>query len=343
MIRTDVIVIGAGPIGLELAVALKRAEVDYVQIEAGQIAEMIYRFPPLMRFFSSPERIAIAGVPIHTIDQSKCRREEYLAYLRSIVEQFDLEVNAFERVIDIVPERGGFKVITENRWSERHDYHAGRLVLATGGTSRPRELGVPGEDLPHVGHDLRDPHYYFRRRVLVVGGRNSAVEAALRCFHAGADVTLSYRRDAFPKSVKYWLLPEINMLIDTGRIHGHFETMPKSITTNHVTLRSLTDGDDIYVTADEVLLMIGYEADMSLFEMAGVKLVEPQREPVFDEATMETNVPGVFVAGTAVAGTQRRYTIFLENCHEHVDRIVAALTGRPAPPVKRVRFEEPET
>jgi thioredoxin reductase (NADPH) len=292
-----------------------------------------------MRFFSSPDRIAIAGVPIHTPGQAKCLREEYLAYLRTVVEQFDLEINTFQRVIDIVPERGGFRLQSEMRWGERKVYHVKRIVLATGGTARPRELGIPGEDLPHVGHRLEDPHRYFRRRLLVVGGRNSAVEAALRCHHAGAEVTMSYRGDAFPESVKYWLRPEINMLIETGAIHCHFETIPTVISSNHVALRPVEDGDEIYVRADEVLLMVGYEADMTLFELAGVNLTGPQRRPEFDERTMETNVPGVYVAGTACAGTQERYRLFIENCHVHVGRIVAALTGQPPPEEPGARAE----
>jgi thioredoxin reductase (NADPH) len=339
----EVAIIGAGPIGLELAVALKRGGIDYVHIDAGQIAETIYRFPPDMRFFSSPERIAIAGVPIHTPDQSKCTREQYLAYLRSVVEQFELEVNTFERVIDITPSSGGFRLVTESRWKHRTEYGVRKIVLATGGTARSRRLGIPGEDLAHVSHELADPHRYFKRRVLIVGGRNSAVEAALRCHHAGAEVEMSYRRDAFPTSVKYWLLPEIRMLIETGAIHCHYETMPTMITADHVALRSVEGGEELYVPADEVLLMVGYEADMSLFETAGVRLIEPQRQPDFDERTMQTNVPGVFVAGTACAGTQAHYRVFLENCHVHVERIIAALKGEAAPDTEAQTFVQPET
>jgi len=338
---TDVAIIGAGPIGIELAVALKQAGLDYLHLEAGQIGQTIYDFPPQMRFFSSPQRIAIAGVPIHTADQSRCRREEYLAYLRSVVEQYDLEINTFQRIIDIVPEHGGFRLVGETSRGERRTHHTKKIIIATGGTSRPRTLGIPGEDMPHVDHHLRDPHRYFRRRIVIVGGRNSAVEAALRCHHAGADVTMSYRGEAFPPDVKYWLLPEINMLIDSGRIHCHFETLPKAITATHIALRPIDGGEAIYVPADEVLLMIGYEADTTLLELAGVRLEGAERSPVLDERTMQTNVPGVFIAGTLSAGTQTDYGTFLENCHIHIPRILAALTA--APPEAPPKTTQPET
>jgi thioredoxin reductase (NADPH) len=191
-------------------------------------------------------------------------------------------------------------------------------------------LNVPGEDLPHVSHYFQDPHTYFRTRLLVVGGRNSAVEAALRCYQAGAEVSLSYRRaELDPREVKYWLLPEINALVSSGRIAGHFSTVVRRITPTHVTLEA-PDGRTSELPADFVLLMIGYEADMALCHAAGVELSEPGRKPVHDPRTMQTNVPGVYVAGTVVAGTQAHYRLFIENCHVHVERIVAALSGRAA-------------
>ena len=345
---TDVAVIGAGPIGLELAVTLKRRGIDYLHFDGRQIGHTISWFAPGTRFFSSNERIAIAGVPLQTVDGGKCTREQYLTYLRTVVQQFDLDVRTYEPVVGI---DGGtssdpFTLTTKHPGGERR-YHADKIVLATGGTDRPRRLDVPGEDLPHVNHYFDDPHKYFRKRVLVVGGKNSAVEAALRCHHAGAQVSLSYRRAKLPhKSIKYWLLPEINGLADSGRIQAYFSTVPAEITPTHVRLDPWSDPDAApdptfsfaaappqprTIPADFVLLLIGYRADMSLCRMAGVALAGPTETPIFDPHTMETNVPGVYVAGTAVAGTQDKYRVFIENCHVHVDRIVAALTGAPEP------------
>jgi thioredoxin reductase (NADPH) len=345
---TDIAVIGAGPIGLELAVALKREGFDYLQFDARQIGYTISWFAPQTRFFSSNERIAVAGVPLQTPDGGKCTREQYLTYLRTLVQQFDLDVRTYEPVvaIDRLP-GGGFTLTTRAAGIPRR-YRANRIVLATGGTDRPRRLDVPGEDLPHVSHYFDDPHKYFRKRVLIVGGKNSAVEAALRCHHAGAHVSLSYRRPKLPsRSIKYWLLPEINGLMESGRIQGHLGTVPARITPTHVELEQWTDPDapphpalpfaaagarGRSVPADFVLALIGYQADMTLARLAGIELDGKLERPVYDERTMETNVPGVYVAGTAVAGTQDKYQVFIENCHVHVDRIVAALTGAPTPP-----------
>jgi thioredoxin reductase (NADPH) len=326
----DVAVVGAGPIGIEMAVALKREAINYVHLDAQQIGYTISWFAPQTRFFSSNERIAIAGVPLQTADQSKASREEYLAYLRSVVQQFGLKINAYERVIGIKRERDGFRVTSERAGQQRR-YSCRRLILATGGTDRPRRLSIPGENLPHVSSYFRDPHTYFGQRLLIVGGKNSAVEAALRCYQAGAQVSLSYRRNQLPeKSIKYWLLPEINGLIKSGRIAAHFDTTPIQITPSHVTLQRR--GEQYDVAADFVLQLIGYEQDNKLFKLAGVQLHGDCGAPVFDEQTMETSVPGLYVAGTAVGGTQEKYTVFIENCHVHVERIVNALRGTAPPP-----------
>ena len=330
----QVAVIGAGPIGLELAIALKRAGISYLHFDARQVGYTISWFPPQTRFFSSNERIAIAGVPLQTADQNKATREEYLAYLRRVVVQFDLDVRTYEPVVGIVRRDGGFDLTTRPAGGDR-TCRVGRVVLATGGTDHPRLLHVPGEDLPHVSHYFDDPHRYFRRRVLVVGGKNSAVEAALRCHHAGAHVSISYRRARLPdKSIKYWLLPEINGLISAGRITAHFDTLVERITPTQVALAPSPWAGDrpaVTVDADFVLLLTGYVQDTRLFELAGLDLDGDCRAPRHDPGTMETTVPGVYVAGTAVGGTQEKYTVFIENCHVHVDRIVAALTGAQAP------------
>jgi thioredoxin reductase (NADPH) len=339
-VDADIAVVGAGPIGLELAVALKRAGIDYVHFDAKQIGYTISWFAPQTRFFSSNERIAIAGVPLQTPDQQKATREQYLAYLRGIAMQFDLRVRTYEPIVRIERSGGGFVLTSRHRGGQRTT-RVKRLVLATGGTDHPRRLNIPGEDLPHVSHYFQDPHAYFGKRLLIVGGKNSAVEAALRCHGAGAQVAISYRRDRLPeKSIKYWLLPEINGLVSAGRIEGYYQSVPIAITPAHVTLKR---GDERFdVPADFVLLLVGYEQDNTLFRIAGVEIRGDCGAPVFDEATMETNVPGLYVAGTAVGGTQDKYTVFIENCHVHVERIVAALTGA-APPATPAPVAQPES
>ncbi len=339
--KAEIAIIGAGPIGIELAVGLKRAGIEYLHFDARQLGHTISWFAPQTRFFSSNERIAIAGVPLVTADQSKATREEYLAYLRMVVEQFDLQIRTYEPVVGIQKDGEGF-VLKTKRWEKETQYRARKLVLATGGTERPRRLGVPGEELGHVSHYFNDPHRYFRKNLLIVGGANSAVEAALRSYHAGAHVAISYRGGGFDAgSIKYWLLPEINGLIGAGKIRGYFNSTVSEILRDRARL-TINNGEEVDVAADFVLLLIGYEADMNLCRMAGVELEGAGQMPKFDAATMETNVAGVYVAGTAVGGTQERYRLFIENCHVHVERIVAALTGS-APPAAPMPVEQPES
>ncbi len=336
--KTDVLVVGAGPIGIELAIALRQAGIDYVQLEKGQVGQTISWYPRLARFFSSADRIAIAGAPLYTPAQDKATREEYLLYLRALVAQFDLEVRTYERVTTI-RRAHGFEIESICELTGVHrSYRARRVVCVIGDMHMPRLLGVPGEELPFVSHYFESPDPYFQRRLLIVGGRNSAVEAALRCHHAGARVTLSCRAPELPEeSIKYWLLPEIRGLCRTGAIRFLPGTQVRAIEKGRVLLRQ--QERELEVDADFVLLLTGYLMDGSLLEGAGVELCGEQRVPRFDPATMETNVPGLYVAGTATAGSQRPHRIFIENSHEHVVRIVAALTGRspppPSPPTRR--------
>jgi thioredoxin reductase (NADPH) len=337
-IETDVLIVGGGPIGIELAIALKARGIAYVQLEAAQIGSTIGWYAPQTHFFSSPERIAIAGVPLQTLDQTKATREEYLNYLRAVVLQFDLRIETFERLISLRKAADGWFEATSVRAAGERRWRARNVVLAIGDMHRPRRIEVPGEDQPHVSHYFGDPHQYFRRRVLIVGGQNSAVEAAIRCYRVGAQVTLSYRgRELDEKRIKFWLLPEIRSLIRDGRLTYLPNTVVREIRGDRVLLDPPGE-----VEADAVLLLTGYEQDTDLFEQAGVTLDGAGRRPRFDEQTMETNVPGLFVAGTGSAGTQLGgVKEFIETSHVHVDRIVAALT-RSAPPHEVAGWELPE-
>jgi thioredoxin reductase (NADPH) len=330
---TEAAIIGAGPIGLEVACELRRAGIPYLHFDKGQIASTIAWFPQGMTFFSSNDRIAIAGLPIQTLHQAKCSKEEYLAYLRSVALAFDLKVRTYEEVTAIDAQPGGGFVLTSRNSAGIQRHSVRRVVLAIGDMAGPRLLGIAGEELAHVSHYFEEPHRYFRQKLLIVGGKNSAAEAALRCYHAGAEVTLSYRGAEFPpNSVKYWLLPELSGRIQRGEIGCYFRTAAAAISPTHVTLARCGGGGSLKVEADFVLLLVGYLADSRLFRMVGVKLSGETGAPVFDEQTMETNVPGLYVAGTATAGTQQSYRIFIENCHIHALRIAAALRGAPPPP-----------
>lgn len=329
----DAAIIGAGPIGLELAAHLKRAGVHYIHFDARQIANTMTWWPRNTPFFSTTERLSIAGVPIQNNHQGRITGEDYIAYLRSVVELFDLQVHSYEPVTAIARVDDGFVLDTGPQTGPQR-YGARRVVLALGDMHYPNRLGIPGEDLPHVSHYFRDPHDYFRRRLLIVGGKNSAVEAALRCWRAGSQVTIAYRKPKFDEErVKHWLLPDLHAQIEAGNIRFLPETTPLAIRPGCVELAQvragvIQPGEPLQHAADFVLLATGFHGDQRLLEMAGVQLVGENRVPVFDPQTMESNVPGLFLAGTVAAGIQQRYTLFIENCHEHTTRIAAAITGQ---------------
>lgn len=329
----EVAVVGAGPIGIETAIALQEADIDTALFEAQQIGHAISNWPPDTRFYSPPERIALAGVPVHTRDQLSTTGEEYLPYLRMLVEQFELRLHNYEPVLNIERVEGGFLLHTRPRSGDRL-YLCRFVVVATGGTAGPRKLGIPGEELPHVQHRFPGPHPYFRTRVLIVGGRNSAVESALRCWRAGAQVTISYRRSMFDLDViKRHLSDDILARIERGEINFLPSTIPVEITPEYVVLAQTRDqatpnGPHTIHKTDFVLLMLGSAADASLLASAGVTILGEEQMPFHDPRTMETNVPGIFVAGTAVGGTQWRLKHAIYTSHNHVAKIVKAITGQ---------------
>ncbi|MFG0291345.1 MAG: NAD(P)-binding domain-containing protein [Rhodopirellula sp. JB044] len=352
------VVIGAGPIGIETAIDLQRRGLPARVYDAGPVGHTISWWAPQPRWFSSNDRIAIAGVPLHTVDQSKASREEYLNYLRGVVDQFDVDVRTFHRIVSLEPIaqardsngearpndvadspvsrarwRLGMARVNGHRTSEAGSepapeffIEARSVVLAIGGTDFPNRLGVPGEDSPHVDGYLREVHRYHGRNVLIVGGRNSAVEAAIRLHRGGAKVTLCCHREQLPDDgIKYWLRPEIEGLIRSGSIDAFFRSRVTAINGPEVTIAtqpSLGEATSRNVAFDDVLLLIGYRQNPRLFRQLGIVSDAPSGAPVFDPQTMQTTRAGVYVAGTAIGGTQSsRYQIFLENCHDHPKKI----------------------
>lgn len=337
---TNVLIVGAGPIGIEIAVALKRRGIDYLHLEAKQIGSTIAWYAPGTHFYSSPERISLAGVPLQTLDQTKATREDYLAYLRGVVQQFDLPILTGHRVSSLVRQSDHFDVSIE---APIEDYvlRASSVVLAIGDMHGPRLIDVPGESLPHVSHYFAEPHNYFRRDVVIVGGRNSAVEAAIRCQRVGARVTMVHRGEKFGERVKAWLLPEIEAMIRDGLVDFLSSTRVVEIRPGSVLLDR--DGGTFERPADDVLLLTGYQQDAQLFRKAGVAMEGPGRAPQVDPGTMESSVPGLYIAGTAVAGTQLEGAReFIETSHVHVGRIVAAICGESSPE-EPASFSVPET
>ncbi len=324
-LEAQVGLIGAGPLGIEMAIALKREGLSFFQFDKGQIGQMIYNFPPQMKFFSSPEKISLAGIPIQTIDQQNCSREDYLAYLRSLIMCYDLKINSYEEVLSIDKrENGHFNIKTT-----KNEYRVNFIILATGATSVPRTLDIPGENLNHVSASMEDPHRYFGKKVMIVGGRNSAVETALRCLHAGAHVSIVYRRTQIdPNYVKYWLYPEMSSKILSGKITGYFDYELVEIFNEKVAMRRIGEKISIEVDTDFIIKNIGFKANMSLCKKIGLKLNPEDESPYFDSVTMESTVPSVFLLGNMVGGTQNRYSYFIDNTHEHVSKILSAICNK---------------
>ena len=328
----DVLVVGAGPIGLETAAVLAAEGHAVIVVDAGPVGATIARtFPPNTRFFTSPERLAIRGWPVASTTQEKTTGEEYLAFLRSFVLGMSLDVRTFTKVVGINGHRGTFEVATLTPDGTPGTIRCAVIVLATGGTDHPRRLGVPGEELAMVHHYLGDPHRFFGRRVLVVGGRNSAAESALRLYRVGAQVHLAHRQPQLYERVKHWIRPDVESLIAEGEINGHMPRVVSRIEPGCVTLAHPDGGAEEHVDVDDVLLQIGYEQDGLVFALAGLTTNDASGAPALNEVTMESSVPGIYVVGTASAGTQDHFGVFIENSHQHADRVAAALAGRPAP------------
>jgi thioredoxin reductase (NADPH) len=335
--RVEAVVVGAGPIGIETAIELRERGIDAHVVEAGPIGHTISWWAPQTRWFSSNDRIAIAGVPLNTVDQSKASREEYLNYLRTVVDQFSVPISTFERVENIEPV---LDVASSARWQLSTTRHglpfrtimAKAVILAVGGTDFPNQLKVPGDTLPHVDGYLREIHRYHGRHVLIIGGRNSAVEAAIRLHRGGAKVSLSYHGESLPTDgIKYWLRPEIEGLIHSGAIQARFGTRVVEIHPSEAVLEIIKPEkgpERVVVKSDDVLALIGYRQDQTLFEKLSILSDDEDAKPIFDPATMQTPRPGIYLAGTAVGGTQSsKYQVFLENCHDHPIKIADDLCG----------------
>ena len=303
-----VIIAGAGPIGLACAISAKRRGIDPLVIDAGAIAHAIVRYPVGLVFFTTPERLEIGGHPLVTAG-AKATREEALKYYRGVVRAEGIRVRTWTRLVDATVERGRLRCTLETQ-TGAETLTCGRLVLATGYFDHPNLLGVPGEDLPHVRHWFDEPHLAAGQDVVVVGGKNSAVEAALLLFRAGARVTIVHRGTDWPASVKYWLRPDLENRIKAGEIAARLDTQVTGISERDVTIRA---GDhEQWLPAQRVYLLTGYHPDFELFRRLGITFDEETGRPALDPASLETNVAGVCLAGSVGAG-RKISEVFIEN------------------------------
>lgn len=305
----NALIVGAGPIGLACAISAKRRGVATLVVDAGAIADAIVRYPIGMTFFTTPERLEIGDHPL-VCTGAKATREEALKYYRGVVRVEALDVHCYTRLLTAERRDGVLRCTLETRTGVA-TVTCDKLVLATGYFEHANLLEVPGESLPHVSHWFEEPHRLAGLDVVIVGGKNSAVEAALQCFRVGAKVTLVYRRPEFKPSLKYWLRPDLENRAKAGEIALHLGAVVTDITPATITIRR-DNGESATIPADRVFALTGYHPDFALLERIGLPLDPESGRTVLDPATLETTIPGIYLAGSVGAGRQIS-EVFIEN------------------------------
>jgi thioredoxin reductase (NADPH) len=321
----DLLVIGAGPTGLACAIEAQRAGFTALLVDKGCLCNSLFHYPANMTFFTTPELLEIGNMPFSSPNQ-KPNRTEALEYYRKVAEHYELDIRQYENVERVDGRDGNFTVHTMDRFGRMSQYRARKLVVATGYYDLPNYLGIPGEDLSKVKHYYHEPHPFHELEVLVIGGKNSAAIAALDLWRHGANVTLVHRGPEMHRHVKYWILPDINNRIKNGEIKAYFNTNVTNIAEDDVTLA--TPEGAVTLPNHFVFALTGYHPDFRFIEGLGVELDEANdRCPVCDPATLESNVPGIYLAGVVVAG-ERTNEIFIENGRFHGQLIAEDLRGK---------------
>jgi thioredoxin reductase (NADPH) len=319
----DVICIGAGPTGLATAIEAKRAGMRALVIDKGCLCNSIFHYPVNMVFFTTPELLEIGDLPLISAAE-KPVRVEALKYYRKAAEHYEVELRLFERVTRVDGQDGKFAVMTEDERGSEQRYEGKKIVVATGYYDLPNCMGVPGEDLPHVSHYYTEPFEFWNRDVVVIGGKNSAAEAALDLYRNGARVTLVHRRTELGATIKYWVRPDIENRIKAGQVRALLDTRVKEITKDEVIVSN--GAGEKHLPAKQVFALTGYHPDFAFIEALGVKLDPETRKPALDPNTLESNVAGIHLAGVVIGG---RHTgeIFIENGRFHGKQIIEALKG----------------
>ena len=324
----DLIIIGAGPVGLACAIEARREGLEALVVDKGALVNSLVGYPANMEFFSTPELIEIGGYPF-PVQGYKPTREEAIEYYRGVAQREGLDIRLYERVLEVRGSRGDFTVVTTR------DAHAARtIVVATGFFDQPNLMGVPGEELSKVTHYYREPYPYVRQKVVVVGARNSAAKAALDCYRHGAQVTMVVRSAGLSDKIKYWIRPDLENRIKEGSVKALFNTTILEIRDSTILLESSEGTHEI--ENDWVIATTGYKPDYLFLEKLGLEFADDGwRTPVFDEATFETTRPGVYIAGTVCGGYQTSRW-FIENGRFHARQIAKHIAGGRA---ERVQFE----
>ena len=321
----DVLVVGAGPTGLACAIEVERIGLRAVLVDKGCLCNSLFHYPANMTFFTTPELLEIGDIPFPSPNQ-KPNRDEALEYYRKVAEHYRLNLRLYQAVKKVAGGDENFSVATLDKLGRPSFYTARKVILATGYYDLPNYLHVPGEDLPKVMHYYHDPHPYFGQDVLIVGGKNSAAIAALELWRHGARVTLVHRAAAMDHHVKYWILPDINNRIKSGQIKAHFLSVALRIAEDFVEVK--TPDGVLEIKNDYVFALTGYHPDFDLLTALGIELQGPDRLPKCDPKTLESNVPGLYLAGVIVAGS-RTSEIFIENGRFHGRQIARDLERKP--------------
>ncbi|MBZ5612387.1 MAG: YpdA family putative bacillithiol disulfide reductase [Acidobacteriia bacterium] len=321
---SDVLVVGAGPTGLACAIEAQKAGFKALIIDKGCLVNSIYHYPSNLVFFTTPELLEIGDIPF-TTSLPKPTRNEALEYYRRVAEHYHLHVRQYEWVKTITGGNLKFRVTTTDRHSAIHDYRARKIVVATGYYDLPNPVGIPGEDLDKVFHYYREPHPYYDADVVVIGGKNSAAEAALDLWRHGARVTLVHRGPQMHHHVKYWVRPDIENRIKAGEIVARFNSTVQEIGADFVVLQ--TPSGPQRLKNDFVFALTGYHPDYDFLRSVGIELSDEQMRPVCDPENLESNIPGIYVAGVIVAGS-RTNEIFIENGRFHGKLIAAHLSEK---------------
>jgi thioredoxin reductase (NADPH) len=320
----DALVVGAGPTGLACGIELQRRGVNTVLIEKGCVVNSIYHYPTHMTFFTTPELLEIGDIPMTSLND-KPNRTEALKYYRRVAEHYHLDIRQYERVDRMAGEDNRFQVFTTDRDGCPHTYQTRKIVLATGYYDAPNLLHVPGEDLPKVMHYYKEAHPYYNHDVAIIGGKNSAAIAALELLWAGARVTLIHRGPALSSSVKYWIKPNLENRIKNGEIRAHFSSHVLEILPDSIRLAA-PEGE-VSLKNDFVFALTGYRPDLPFLNAAGIAIEPETLRPRSDPDTLESQRPGVYLAGVIVAGMHTN-EIFIENGRRHGRLIAESISSR---------------